>query len=198
MCVKCLVNFFPWGLWTSTGSYVTTVVIGSPCSLPNNNRHIRSDWVSTNLRLTCGNLSRIFYLSVVNRLNQKSLYSSKLYCNNLLFPSDEEPALQPHDLCHVEMGHSPYVTNRLKSTVNNLGPLYTRISRAFDLWFTNYVIGWEVGDGSSSFYTRPWWLEGPMKIRIDEDFTWRPPSHQVNIGSWYIKIRVRSNKKRQG
>jgi hypothetical protein len=149
--------------------------------------------VSTNLRLTCGNLSGIF-LSICFTTDSTRNHFTTVgnYIATISSPSDEEPALQPHDSCNVEMGPPPYyVTNRLKGTLNNLGPLYTWISRAFDPWFINYVIGREVGDGSSSFYTKSWWLEGPMEIWMDEDFIWRPTSHQVNNGSWYIKIRLR-------
>ena len=126
------------------------------------------------LRWTCGNLSfRNVTIVVSNRLNQKRHFT--LNCNNSL-PNDEEPAVQPDDSCHVEIGRSHYVTKPL----NNLGPLYTRILRAFDPWYINYMICQKAGDGSSSLYTRPWWLEGPMNIQMDECFTWRHVFHRTN------------------
>ena len=58
--------------------------------------------------------------------------------------------------------------------------LCTRAWARFDPWYTNHVIGWEIGDDRSSLFTRP---QGPWGTKINLDgwkCPWHPTQHQVD------------------
>lgn len=102
------------------------------------------------------NLQHIIYES-----NLKILEDIHLDFNNSKFNSHV-----PHlDLlaCLCNLLLTPRAS--ISWNIGDLGPLYIR---AWD-FLTNdiqiMVIGWEVGEGLSSLYTRPWGLKGPKKLK---------------------------------